>query len=332
MAAVQALGLIPDDEVIVPALTFSGTAAAAHVLGLRVVFVDVDPQTLCLDHRLVEQAITSRTKAIMVVHLGDGMADMDALTELCRRHRLYLVEDCAHAHGACWQGRPVGGLGDVGCFSFQTSKLISCGEGGAITTQKSTVADACAAVIDCGRSHGSSIKVQSCLGINLRLPELQAALLTFATKRFSRLHKLRHQRMESLRDQLQGIQGIRLPLRDPRVTARPTYAFTLVYQAEECGHMPRERFLSDLNHAGFPVTPCWYEPVYRSPEYGLHDPRTLSTSLPLHCPMAEWATDSLIWIPHPFFLGPQRQINRLARTMERLLVAYRAGLPGAVGR
>jgi len=325
MAAYQALGLMPGDEVIVPALTFSATATAAHMLGLRVAFVDVDPSTLCLDHRLVEGAITPRTRAVVAVHHGDAMPDMDALVEITRRHRLRLVEDCAHAHGASWRGRPAGGLGDVGCFSFQTGKLMSAGEGGAITTHDAALADACAAVVDCGRPHGG-VAGQTRLGINLRMTELQAAILVCAAGRFDREHALRQRRMNALRDELAGIAGVRLPARDERMTARPAYGFQLLYLPEECGGVPRERFLTDVQDAGFPATPSWYQPVYRSPEYGRLDPRTTPATATPACPVAEWAADTaLVWIPHPFFLGPRRHVTRLARTIGRLVAAYRAG-------
>jgi len=327
LAAYQSLGLMPGDEVLVPALTFSATATAAHLLGLRVAFIDVDPLTLCLDHRLVELAITPRTRAIVVVHLGDAMPDMDALLEIARRRGLRLVEDCAHAHGASWKGRPVGGLGDVGCFSFQTGKLMSSGEGGAITTHDDGLAAACVATVDCGRGHGD-LPDQACLGINLRMTELHAALLSCAAERFGREHSLRQRRMESLREQLGSVAGIRLPRRDPRMTARPAYAFQLLYLPEECGGVPRERFVADLRDAGFPATPCWYQPVYLSPEYGRLDPRMPAPVAAPACPVAEWAaTTSLVWIPHPFFLGPQRHVTRLARTVEQLVESYRGHRP-----
>jgi dTDP-4-amino-4,6-dideoxygalactose transaminase len=323
LAAYQSLGLMPGDEVVVPALTFSATATAAHLLGLRVAFVDIDPLTLCLDHRLVEAAIGPHTRAIVAVHLGDSMPDMDALLEIARRRGLRLVEDCAHAHGASWQGRPAGGLGDVGCFSFQTGKLMSSGEGGAITTQNDGLAATCVATVDCGRVHGG-LPDQSRLGINLRLTELQAALLSCAAERFGRENAVRQRRMESLRDQLGSVEGIRLPRRDPRMTSRPAYAFQMLYLPEACGGVPRERFVADLCDAGFPATPSWYQPVYRSPEYGRLDPRTPAPPAAPACPVAESvATTSLVWIPHPFFLGPQRHITRLARTVARLIDSYR---------
>lgn len=328
MAAFQALGLLPGDEVLVPALTFSASATAAQVLGLRVVFVDVDPETLCIDPRLVEPAITPRTKAIVAVHLGDELCDMDALGEIAARRHLKIVEDCAHAHGAAWRGRPAGGLGDVGCFSFQGQKLVSAGEGGAITTGDPRLAAACAAAVDCGRTHGL-LPDQSVLGINLRLTELQAALLCCGLERFSREQGVRTSRMERLRDRLAGLDGIRLPRRDPRMTSRPAYGFQFFFESDACGGMPRDRFLADLREAGFPVWGPLYEPVYRAAEYGLLDPRMPAAPAERRCPVAESVTErSLVWIPHPFFLAAARHVDRLADTIAALVSGYRRSRAG----
>src|ERR1051326_3692595 len=128
----RAVGIRAGDEVIVPALTFSATAVSAMELGARVVFVDVDPRTMCISTSAVIEAINSRTKAIVAVHLGAQMADMDALIRIAKDHKVHLVEDCAHAHGAMWVHNGAGSLGDIGCFSFQSEKVMSAGEGGLI--------------------------------------------------------------------------------------------------------------------------------------------------------------------------------------------------------
>lgn len=328
MAAFQSLQLLPGDEVLVPAITFSASATAAQILGLRVVFVDVDPETLCIDPRLVETAITPRTRAIVAVHMGDELCDMDALCGIAERRGLSIVEDCAHAHGAAWRGRPVGGIGTVGCFSFQGQKLLSAGEGGAIVTGDPHVAAACTAAIDCGRTHGT-LPDQSCLGINLRMTELQAALLCCALRRFESEQLLRTSRMDRLRDQLSGVDGIRLPRRDPRMTARPTFGFQLLFDPDGCGGVTRSRFIADLRHAGFPAWGPLYGPVYLAREYGRLDPRMPGGPDADCCPIAEsLTTRSLVWFPHPFFLGARRHVDRLADTITTLVTRYRRGLAG----
>lgn len=131
MAAMQALGIGAGDEVIVPGLTWVACASAVLAINAVPVIVDIDPRSLCLDPHAVEAAISPRTRAIMVVHLYNAIADLDALLPMARRHGLHLIEDCAQAHGAQWRGRHVGTLGAVGTFSMQNGKVLTSGEGGA---------------------------------------------------------------------------------------------------------------------------------------------------------------------------------------------------------
>jgi L-glutamine:2-deoxy-scyllo-inosose/3-amino-2,3-dideoxy-scyllo-inosose aminotransferase len=140
-AALTAHHIGKGDEVIVPALTWIATAMAAHYVGAKVVLVDIEPTTLCLDPKQVEEAITPRTRAIIPVHLYGSMADLEALCRIARRHRLVVIEDCAHAHGGMWNGRGVGSWGHVGSFSFQQSKTMASGEGGICLTNDDKIAD-----------------------------------------------------------------------------------------------------------------------------------------------------------------------------------------------
>ena len=173
----RALGIRAGDEVIVPALTFSATAASAMEIGARVVFVDVDPRTMCISSSAVTEAINSRTKAIVAVHLGAQMADMDALSRVAKEHGVPLVEDCAHAHGATWCHQGAGSLGNLGCFSFQSEKLMSAGEGGSILTNDEKLAERCLSYTNSGRPASQLIPPHSILGNNYRMTEFQAAIL-----------------------------------------------------------------------------------------------------------------------------------------------------------
>ena len=132
--ALKALGIGWGDEVIIPALTFAATAYAPIAAGALPVIVDVTPDTWCIDPDLVEAAITPKTKAIMPVHLGHHMADMDRIMAIATNHGLAVVEDCAHAHGQQWQGTGAGCIGDFGSFSHQSSKILTSGEGGSLLT------------------------------------------------------------------------------------------------------------------------------------------------------------------------------------------------------
>src|SRR5262245_47305185 len=151
MLALQAARVTPGSEVVTSAYTFVGTAGGIVAAGCVPVLVDVDPETYCIDPEAVASAVTPRTAAIMAVPLACAIADMDALGEIARRHSLVVVEDCAHAHGAKWKDRGAGSLGDFGSFSMQSSKLLTAGEGGAVTTNDSVYASRLASLVNCGR-------------------------------------------------------------------------------------------------------------------------------------------------------------------------------------
>ncbi|MGH3372191.1 MAG: DegT/DnrJ/EryC1/StrS family aminotransferase, partial [Nocardioidaceae bacterium] len=176
-AALKGLGVGPGDEVIVPAYTFVASATAVLLAGATPVIVDVDRVDLHLSPEAVEAALTHRTAAVMPVHLAGSPAAMDRITAIAERHSLAVVEDCAQAHGASYDGRPVGGLGDAGVFSFQASKAMTAGEGGVIVCRDEAVRGAIWSVCNVGRRLGGEWYGHPALGWNLRLTEIQAALV-----------------------------------------------------------------------------------------------------------------------------------------------------------
>ena len=171
----EALGIGPGDEVIMPAMTFVATALAINQCGAWPVLVDVDPETALIDPTAIERAITAKTKAILPVHLFGQCADMAAIGAIARRHGLRIVEDAAQAHGAHANGAKAGALGDVGCFSFYPGKNLGAyGDGGLVTTGDPAIADKLMLL----RNWGSRRKYHhEVMGTNSRLDTLQAAVL-----------------------------------------------------------------------------------------------------------------------------------------------------------
>lgn len=183
--AMLALGLGPDDEVLVPAFTWVTSAHAAEYVGAKAVFVDVDPKTFNIDVALLESKITKKTKAIVAVHLFGLAADMDPILALAKQYNLAVIEDAACAVGTLYKGTPIGGLGDMGCFSFHPRKLITTGEGGMLTTN----AEELVPTMNAYRNHGAfpaepsdepmgpwTMSRHEVLGHNLRLSDIQAAV------------------------------------------------------------------------------------------------------------------------------------------------------------
>jgi dTDP-4-amino-4,6-dideoxygalactose transaminase len=326
--ALKACGLGPADEVIVPAYTFEATAVPVLRLGGVPVFVDVTPDTFCLDAGAAEAAITPRTRAIIPVHLGMGMADMDAVMALARKHGLRVIEDCAHAHGAEWQGRGAGSIGDAGSFSMQTSKLMTAGEGGAILTNDDEVLEVCQSYVNCGRASETDRYGRRLVGVNYRMTEFQAGVLLAQLARLESQTALRAARAARLRAGLAGVPGLTALRCDPRVTRQAIYQFIVKYDARAFAGASRDRFVAALELEGIPCDGLFYEPLYNSPLFRVQPgefpalPVARDGSLPwahTRCPVAEHAAyDEAVWLPHPLLLGPESDVDDIVEAAAKI--------------
>ncbi len=250
--ACKALGIGWGDEVIVPALTFAATAYAPMAAGALPVFVDVTPDTWCIDPDLVEAAITERTRAIMPVHLGHQMADMDRIMDIARRHELAVIEDCAHAHGQQWNGRGAGCIGDFGSFSHQSSKILTSGEGGTLLTNDDALARRAHSVIDCGRAKDEDDKEYT-FGANYRLSELNAALLEVAMRRFPAQQAERAISGKALEAMAAEIPGVRVMPHDDRITRWSFYNYILAIDPDAFAGRTNEVVCAAMEAEGIPA-------------------------------------------------------------------------------
>jgi dTDP-4-amino-4,6-dideoxygalactose transaminase len=213
LLALKSVGVGAGDEVIVPVFTFIATANAVSYTTARPVFVDIDPDTYCLNVRKLEKAITSRTKAIIPVHLFGQPADMEQILKIAKKYNLRVIEDAAQAHGAIYnyrgRDRRVGSLGDVGCFSFYPTKnLAGCGDAGAITTNNKKIYERLLVLRDCGRVSGYEHKI---IGYNARLDTLQAVALRIKLKKLEEWNRLRRKHAKVYNDLLSKVKGLILP-------------------------------------------------------------------------------------------------------------------------
>ena len=262
IVALRAAGITLGDEVIVPAYTFAATAYAPLEVGAIPVIVDIDPNNYCMDPKAVEAAITPRTRAIMPVHVASLMADMDAIMDIARRHKLIVIEDCAHAHGARWRDRGAGSIGDFGSFSMQSSKLLTSGEGGIVLTNDDAYAEACHSLIDCGRPKDAEQKNYH-LGANLRLSELQAAVLEVGLTRLPEQTAAREENAAYMEEALSEIPGVSPLRRDHRLTRRSVLQYIFTIDPDEFGGMTNHRVCDALDAEGIPASPG-YEPMNNS--------------------------------------------------------------------
>lgn len=282
--ALRALGVGAGDEVIVPPYTFVATATAPLMANAVPVFVDVDPATWNIDPEKIEAAITGRTRAIIPVHFAGLPADMDRIQEIARRHGLFVLEDCAHAHGATWQGRKVGALGDMGAFSFQSSKNLSCGEGGAVTSNDEDLIGRAFSIHTFGRVPGRPWYEHHSLSSNYRLTEMQAALLLAGLARLEAQTELRLANARILDAGLAGLPGL-VPVGtgDPRVTRRAYHLYTIRYFSEYWRDLPKKRLCEAVRAEGVPLQGGYDIPVHRQPffqsrAFGAH-------GCPVDCPL-----------------------------------------------
>jgi dTDP-4-amino-4,6-dideoxygalactose transaminase len=264
-AALNALDVGPGDEVLVPAYTFVATINAVIQQFALPVFVDTDIETQEMDPEDLERRITDSTRCIIPVHLGGNVADMDRIRTVASRHGIPVVEDACQAHFAEWKGKRAGNLGDIGCFSFQASKILPCGEGGAVVTSREDLYDRLHAFQNNGRDRVSGSRNGYLhQGTNLRMTEYQAALLLAQLTRFEGQCKLRDENAAYLTSLLEQIPGIEPARRYDGCSRNTYYIFMARYRKEGFSGLPRGKFLQALRKEGIPCG-AGYKPVNKEP-------------------------------------------------------------------
>jgi dTDP-4-amino-4,6-dideoxygalactose transaminase len=257
----SALGIGPGDEVIIPDFTFVATASAVLYASALPVMVDVSPETCCLDPQLTEAAVTPKTKAIIAVHMGGNPADLDALGALAKRKGISLVEDSAHAHGSEWNGRRIGTFGAAGTFSFQSSKLMTAGEGGIIISNDDAFERLARSVHDCGRMPGEWFYSHYINGSNYRLSEWQGAILSAQLTRLDAQTLRRHQNARLLDNLLSKIPGITPQRLSARCTRNGQYAYIFHVDSKQFAGVSVERLIQAMIAEGIP-NQASYPPVH----------------------------------------------------------------------
>ncbi|MFA6091828.1 MAG: DegT/DnrJ/EryC1/StrS family aminotransferase [Elusimicrobiota bacterium] len=257
--ALKACGVKAGDEVAVPAFTFIATASAVSSIGARPLFVDIEPKNFTIDPKALERACTSKTKAVIPVHLFGRAADMDAVLAVAKKKGLRVVEDCAQAHGARYKGRCVGGFGDVGTFSFYPSKNIGAlGDAGAVVMQDAGLCDACTILRDAGRAKGERY-LHAQPGRNARLDELQAAFLRIKLRRLSAWNDARAAVAAIYRKEL-AATPVSMPAEDADGLRHVYHLFTM--RAPK-----RDALMEQLKKAGISTAVYYPVPLHLQPAF-----------------------------------------------------------------
>jgi len=303
--ALETAGVGPEDEVIVPAISFISTATAVSRVGATPVFVDIEPFTFNMDPERAAAAVSSKTKALIAVHFGGQLADMDRLAGLAAERGLILMEDAAHAHGSEWNGQRAGSLGLAGTFSFQNSKVMTCGEGGMLTTNDAEFAARARSIADQGRRPGEGWFFHFTLGTNYRMTALQAAVLVAQMERLPEQIRLRNRNVALLRAELEGVEGLRFQEVPPQATAHSNYLLLGRIEAARFG-ATRDEFHQALTRQGVPCTPFYPHTLYANPLYQQGGCRVEP------CPMAEASIGDAFWLPQRVLMGDEETTREVA--------------------
>ncbi len=320
--ALIACGIEAGSEVIVPPYTFLATGTSVIEANCVPIFADIDPDTYCIKPNKIKDAITSHTKAIIPVHLGGQSADMDEIMKIAKKHGLYVIEDSAHAHGAEYKGRRVGSIGDIGSFSFQSSKNLCSGEGGAIVSNNKDLADKCWSIHNCGRVKDGAWYQHEHLGSNYRLSQFQAAILNEQMKKLDGETEKRQKNAAYLDKTLSRVPGIIPLVRRAESTRHSYHLYIFRYDKEKFDGISRKVFLEALNAEGVPASAGYSTLVHRQPfmlkrQFGPFN-GWISTNPKLNysetaCPAAEKAAEEEgCWFSQSMLLGTKKDMDDAA--------------------
>src|SRR5579859_7535650 len=328
IAALNVLDAGPGDEVIVPVYTFVATVNSVLIQHALPVFVDTDPETFQIDARKLEAAITERTRCILPVHLGGSPADLDAILEIGRKHNIPVLEDACQAHLAEWRHRKVSTLGALGCFSFQASKNLNSGEGGAILTNDSDLYRVCQSFHNNGRGDTGSGFGYVRNGANLRMTEFQAALLLEQLKRVEDQSHSREKNAAYLTKQLAEIPGIRPARMYDGATRNAYHLYMFRYDKTQFANLPRAQFLKALHAEGVPgsggYTPLNKEPflkhTFDSRAYrAIYPDKQLAAWTERNqCPANDKLCEEAVWFTQTMLLGPREDMDQIADAVRKI--------------
>jgi len=338
-AALAALDIGPGDEVIVPPYTFVATINVVLLRYAVPVFVDTDRRTFQIDANKIESAITERTRCIIPVHLGGNCADLDKILQMGKSHGIPILEDACQAHLAEWRGKKAGTLGDLGCFSFQASKNLNCGEGGAVATHDRNYAVACTSFHNAGRGYRISDDglligddrsgfVYANPGDNRRMTEFQGALLLEQFTRLEDQAKQRELNANYLTDQLGEIRGLEPAKMYPGCTRNAYHLYMFRYDKRHFKGLDRSRFIQAMAAEGIPCS-GGYSPLNREP-FLL---RTLNSrgfrqiysakfvqdrNLRNHCPENDQLCEEAVWFGQTQLLGPKEDMDDITNAIRKI--------------
>ncbi len=310
-------------EVIIPNYTFIATASAPLDRKCTIAFVDIDPDNFTIDPKAIEEAIDpNRTRAILPVHLGGHPCNMGEINRIAEKYGLAVVEDCAQAHGAEYEGKKVGALGSAGAFSFQSSKNLTSGEGGIVVTNDKDINDRVYAFMNVGRRPGGERWEYPRIGWNYRPSEYLSALLITRFEKLAEQTDSRNENADYLAEQLSQIGGITPPKLSAWVTQHGYHLYMMQYDAEAFGGHSRDEFISALSAEGINCTKGYALPL--SEEAGLayvaqKYPGLIRT---LPCPNVQKVCQQSVWLYQQMLLGTKKDMDDIIEAVAKIKRAF----------
>ena len=324
MTALHVLDIGVGDEVIVSPYTFIATYNVVINSCALPVFADTDPETFQINPDKIEERINENTRAILPVHILGLPANMDRINAIAKKHNLRVIEDTCQAWMAEWRGKKCGTVGDLGCFSFQNSKHLPCGEGGAVVGNDDEIMDRAFSYHNCGRPYGS-VKGTSgypITGTNFRMTEYQAAMLLSQMKRLESDTQTRNENAHYLTSRIKDIPGIIPHKLYEGVTRAAYHLYPFRYKKERFNNIPRSRFLAVLEAEGIPCS-GGYGPQYKDSfievtlnsknfKRGFSKERLDRYRQELHYPDNDQLCEEAVWLTQNLLLGTKSDIDDIA--------------------
>ncbi len=328
VCSMNALEIGPGDEVITPVYTFVATVNPILLQHALPVFVDTDRETFQIDAGKIERAITARTRAIIPVHLGGGAANLDAILSIAKKRNLFVVEDACQSHLAEWRGRKVGTHGDLGCFSFQASKHLNAGEGGAVISDNERLIEICKSFHNQGRGELNAGMAYVRNGDNRRLTEFQGALLLAQLARLEEQAKTREQNAEYLTKLFLEIPGVAPAKMYEGCTRNAYHLYMFRYDAKDFSGLRRESFLKALRAEGIPCssgyTPLNKEPFMKNTLSSrafrhIYSPKVIAALEERnHCPENDRLCQEAVWFTQNMLLGTRQDMDQIAEAIRKI--------------
>ena len=324
--SLKAIGVQAGDEVIIPSYTFIATATAVVLANAIPVFADIDIENGNIDPLSIESLITNKTKAIIPVHTAGTPPDLDKILSIANKHNILIIEDAAQAHGAEWNGKKVGAIGKGGIFSFQTSKNMSSGEGGAIVSNDDKFIEACFSYHNCGRVKNGKWYEHHRLGSNLRMSAFNAAVLIPQIDSLEGDFELREQNRKKIDRAINSINGL-IPMKEIRGSRSSNHIYICRYLQEEFNGIKRDTFFKSMQAEGVYTYKGW-SPLYKEPLFTINskeypwlkdiDYRNLN-----HLNTETFAEKEAVWLRQNHLIGSHEDTQDVINAFEKVSLAMK---------